>query len=32
MPAGRRKFVHSIGVVAQAEFVADPASPYTGVF
>lgn len=32
MPGNRNKLVHQQGLVAQAEFIADPGSPYTGVF
>ncbi|KAJ3410700.1 hypothetical protein HDV05_003472 [Chytridiales sp. JEL 0842] len=32
MPNGRDKLIHSVGVVAKASFVAQPGSPYTGLF
>ncbi len=31
-PDGRKKFIHSIGAVCRFSFLADAASPYTGVF
>jgi hypothetical protein len=32
MPAGRARVVHSIGSVVQVELIADPSSPFTGMF
>ena len=32
IPEGRKKLIHSVGVVAQAEFVVDPSNPYSGLF
>ena len=32
MPGRRIKVVHQQGLVAQAEFIADPSSPYSGIF
>jgi len=32
MPDGHKKYIHSVGSLAQAEFVAEAGSPYTGVF
>lgn len=29
---GRTKYIHSVGVVAQIEWVAEPNQPYTGLF
>jgi hypothetical protein len=32
IPEGRKKLIHSVGLVAQAELVVDPSNPYTGLF
>eukprot|EP01001_Neometanema_parovale_P006148 NODE_2526_length_1398_cov_59.847843_g2402_i0.p1 GENE.NODE_2526_length_1398_cov_59.847843_g2402_i0~~NODE_2526_length_1398_cov_59.847843_g2402_i0.p1 ORF type:complete len:418 (+),score=123.63 NODE_2526_length_1398_cov_59.847843_g2402_i0:51-1256(+) len=32
MPAGRKKYIHCVGSVAQFKFVANSSSPYTGIF
>eukprot|EP01004_Peranema_trichophorum_P004736 NODE_3637_length_1315_cov_36.601510_g3182_i0.p1 GENE.NODE_3637_length_1315_cov_36.601510_g3182_i0~~NODE_3637_length_1315_cov_36.601510_g3182_i0.p1 ORF type:complete len:410 (+),score=64.31 NODE_3637_length_1315_cov_36.601510_g3182_i0:37-1230(+) len=32
MPAGRRKYIHSVGSVGLVKFIPTPDTPYTGVF
>ncbi|EAR87007.1 peroxidase, putative (macronuclear) [Tetrahymena thermophila SB210] len=32
LPEGRKKLIHSVGVVGQVKFVAEPDTPYTGLF
>lgn len=32
MPDGRKKLIHTVGVIAQAELVVDPSNGYSGVF
>ena len=31
-PEGRKKLIHTVGAIAQAEFVVDPSNGYSGVF
>jgi len=32
LPEGRKKYIHSVGSVVQAELIAEKGNPYTGVF
>ena len=32
LPEGRNKLIHSVGVVGKVEFIAEPDTPYSGLF